>query len=111
MNKIDVLKMTDGELDRAVMILGTDYDRKRKVTSKILTKMRKMESKGKEYADIARELGFSTKTVRYNLDENYRTNYKLSLSGVHTGKDHITKKNRVAYKRELVAMGKVTAAE
>ena len=111
MNRIDVLKMTDGDLDKAVKIQGTDYDRKRKVTSRILRKMRKLKSRGKEYADIARELGLSTKTVRYNLDENYRNNYKLSLSGAHTGKDHITKKNRVAYKRELVAMGKVTAAQ
>lgn len=111
MNRIDVLKMTDGELDKAVKIQGTDYDRKRKVTSKVLAKMRKMESLGKAYADIARELGLSTKTVRYYLDEDYRTNYKFSHSGAHTGKDNITKKNRVAYKRELVAMGKVTAAE
>lgn len=114
MNKIDrieVLEMTDGDLDKAVKIQGTDYDRKRKVTSKILAKMRKMESRGKKYTDIARELGLSTKTVRYYLDEDYRTNYRVSHSGAHTGTDHITKKNRVAYKRELVAMGKVTAAK
>lgn len=111
MKRIDVLKMTDDDLDKAVKIQGTDYDRKRKVTSKILAEMRKMESRGKKYADIARELGLSTKTVRYYLDEDYRTNYKFSPSGAHTGKDHITKKNRVAYKRELIAMGKVTAAE
>lgn len=107
MNRIDILKMTDGELDKAVKIQGTDYDRKRKVTSKVLSKMRKLESKGKDYADIAKELGFSTKTVRYNLDEAYREYYKSAYGGPHIGKTHLTKTNRVAYKRDLVALGKI----
>lgn len=111
MNKIDVLRMTDGELDKAVKIQGTDYDRKRKVTSKVLAKMRKLEEKGKDYAEIAKELGFSKKTVRYNLDREYREVYKAVYGGPHTGKTRITKNNRVAYKRDLVARGKITASE
>lgn len=111
MNRIDVLRMTDGELDKAVKIQGTDYDRKRKVTSKVLAKMRKLEAKGKDYAEIAKELGFSNKTVRYNLDEAYREYYKATYAGPHTGKNRITKNNRIAYKRDLVALGKITVAE
>lgn len=109
MTKIEVLKMTDNDLDKAVKIQGTDYDRKRKVTSSIIKKMRGLEKKGKNYSEIAKEFGFCSKTVRYNLDSTYREFCKMNCSGAHTGKTRLNKTNRVAYKRELVAKGKVSA--
>lgn len=108
MTKIDVLKLNDNKVDQIVKIQGTDYDRKRRVTSKILTKMRKLAQQNKTYAEIATQLGFSSRTVRYNLDEEWRKMYNLTRSGAHTGKDKITKSNRISYKRELVASGKVS---
>lgn len=105
MNKIDILKLNDNELDKVVKIQGTDFDRKRKVTAQLLKKMIKLENRGKSYKDIAKKFGFTTKTVRYNLDPEYREFWKANYAGPHTGKNHITKNNRVSYKRELVASG------
>ena len=108
MTKIELLRMTDDKLDTMVKIQGTQYDRKRKVSDRLVEKMIKM-SKRKDYKQIASELGLTNRTVRYYTDPIYRTNYIKGLSGKHTGKDKITMNNRVAYKRVLVAEGKIGA--
>ena len=40
-DKINVLKMVDNKLDKAVKIQGTDFDRKRKVTSEMREQMKR----------------------------------------------------------------------
>ena len=108
MNKIEILTLTDNQLDEVIKIQGTKYDRKRKFTDDVIAKMIKM-CKKKGYKEVAEKLGVSVRDVRYHTDPLFRSNYIKSLSGKHTGKDTITKTNRVAYKRQLVATGKVTA--
>ena len=108
MKKIELLKLTDEKLDNLVKIQGTQYDRKRKVSDKLITKMLKM-ARRKDYKQIASKLGLTNRTVRYYTDPIFRSTYIKSLSGKHTGKDKITVTDRVAYKRSLVASGKVTA--
>lgn len=103
--KISVLKMVDNELDKAVKIQGTDFDRKRKVTSEMKKSMMRMQKKGKTYREIAERFDVDHRTVRYNLDPYYREYCKASAIGTHTGKTRMSKTNRVAYKRELVANG------
>ena len=98
----------DSEVDKAVKIQGTPYDRKRKITSSTLTKMQKLSKKNKTFAQIAKELGLNYTTVRYNLDDEFRKTYNATRNGAHTGKDHISIQNRVAYKRALVAEGKIS---
>lgn len=102
-NKVNVLKMVDNELDKAVKIQGTDFDRKRKVTSGMKESMMRMRNRGKTFREIAERFDVDHRTVRYNLDPCYREYCKASTSGAHTGKTRISKTNRVAYKRELVA--------
>lgn len=111
MNKIEILTMMDNELDKAVKIQGTEYDRKRKVKDVDIRKMSKMynEGKGKSIAEISRKMGLAINTVRYNVDPIYRAQHLAKCSGKHTGKDTVTPSNRIAYKRKLVAAGKVTA--
>lgn len=109
MTKIELLTMIDADLDKAVKISGTMYDRKRKYGKADLKKMASLFKKGKTYADIAKEIGCSRSTVRYNLDEDYRKQFNATRDGKHTGKDRVTPSNRVAYKRTLVAQGKITA--
>ena len=108
MNKIELLTLTDAKLDDVVKIQGTKYDRKRKFTDDVIAKMTKM-CKKKDYKEVAEKLGVSIRDVRYHTDPVFRSNYIKSLSGKHTGKDTITKTNRIAYKRQLVAAGKVEA--
>lgn len=104
-DKINVLKMVDDKLDKAVKIQGTDFDRKRKVTSEMRDQMKRMKKRGKTFREIAERFNVDHRTVRYSIDEQYRTYCKAYASGVHTGKTHLNKTNRVAYKRELVAEG------
>ena len=106
MNKIQLLTLTDNKLDEKVKIQGTKYDRKRKFSDEIINKMIKM-CKKKDFKEVANKLGISVRDVRYHTDPIYRSAYIKSLSGKHTGKDTITKTNRVSYKRQLVAAGKI----
>ena len=108
LSKLEALTLTDDKLDEVVKIQGTVYDRKRKVTPKMATQMSKMLQKGKKLEEVANMFNVSTHAVMYNIDPTYRAMH-LSRCGKHTGTDHITVKNRVAYKRTLVAEGKLTA--
>ena len=109
MTAIEVLSLTDDKLDDVVKIQGTQYDRKRKVTPDMAKQMVKMLKKNKPLNEIAEKFNVSTRTIQYNTDPDFRVRCIRSTSGKHTGTDHITVKNRVAYKRSLVAQGKLTA--
>lgn len=109
MTKLQTLTLTDNALDRAVKIQGTMYDRKRKISDSVIRKMTKMLKAGKTASYVAGLFGCSSTTVKYNTDPVYRELHKSRCSGAHTGKNHVSKLNRVAYKRQLVAAGKVTA--
>lgn len=106
---IDTLKMNDNELDKKVHIQGTKFDRKVKYTDADFKKARKLMKEGKSWSEIANKVGIRARDLRYHLEPGYRETYIASLSGKHTGKDHITKQDRIAYKRSLVASGFVTA--
>lgn len=105
---VELLTMNDNLLDKKVKIQGTEYDRKRKISKATVSKMKKMAKK-KSISEIAKELGISYIGVRYNIDPEFKARHNATRDGKHTGKDHITKYNRVAYKRQLVAAGKITA--
>ena len=108
MTKIELLTLTDDKLDNIVKIQGTIYDRKRKISEATIKKMKSM-SRRKSPEEIAKKLDMRLRDVMYHIDPEFRKNYISKLSGKHTGKDHITIKDRVAYKRTLVAAGKIGA--
>ena len=108
MNKIELLTLTDDRLDSTVKIQGTIYDRKRKIDESTIKKMKSM-SKRKSAEEIAKKLDMRLRDVMYHIDPEFRKNYISKLSGKHTGKNHITTKDRIAYKRALVAAGKIGA--
>lgn len=108
--KIELLKLTDEALDKKVKIQGTQYDRKRKVTDKTIAKMKSLASTGKSVSEIAKKLGLNYITVKYNVDPMFKAIFNAKRSGKHTGKDHISVKDRVAYKRDLIAAGKISVA-
>lgn len=109
MTRTEVLTMIDSQLDRTVKIQGTDYDRKRKYSSKIVKKMNNLLTKGKTISEVAKEFGCNPLTVKYNTDKAFREAFNAKRNGAHTGKDKITVANRVAYKRKLIAQGKLSA--
>lgn len=109
MTKIELLTLTDDALDAKVKIQGTKYDRKRKLSESTLKKMKSLYKKGKSIAEIAKKLDLNYISVRYNVDPMFKKEFNAKRSGKHTGKDKITIKDRIAYKRGLVAAGKITA--
>ena len=102
---INTLVLCDDALDKKVRIAGTDFDRKRRYKKEDLKKARRMLKSGKTFSEISKKTGITYHALRYNLDEAYRTYYNAHRDGSHVGKDHITKQDRVAYKRSLVASG------
>ena len=109
MTKLELLTLTDDKLDATVKIQGTPYDRKRKVADSTISKMCKLFKKGKSISEIARKTGLNYMAVKYNVDPEWKKQYNATRNGKHTGKDHITVKDRVAWKRQLVADGKICA--
>ena len=106
MTRAEILKLTDAEIDKVVKIQGTRFDRKRKYSTSTYNRMKNMFAKGKSVAEIAKALGISYGTVRYNVDEEFRKEFNETRSGAHTGVDKITKEDRAAYKRDIIATRK-----
>ena len=107
MTKKEIMKLADDVIDSKVHIQGTDYDRKRVVTSKVLKKITRLQDKGKTNTYISSKLGISSWAVRYNTDPEFKKDYLAKASGKHTGIDYCTYDNRVTYKRRLLAKNKV----
>lgn len=109
MNRRYVLCMTDVEVDRAVKLKGTQFDRKRKLTDKQVEKMQKLLRKGKDLEYIAQKFGIDKRTVRYNTDPEYRQS-RIIYNSMYRSHTSITKEytqDRIEYKRKLVSRGKI----
>lgn len=107
MTRKEIMRLSDATIDARAKIQGTDYDRKRVVTKKLLKKIEKLQGNGKSVSFIANKLGIDSKTVRYNTDPAYRAMRLEKASGKHTGTDYITADNRIAYKRKLLLNKKI----
>ena len=68
-----ILALNDKELDKAVKIAGTQYDRKRKISDKQIDAARKLVSKGKSFEYIIEKLklNVTANTIRYHIAEAY----------------------------------------
>lgn len=102
MTRSEILKMDDNKLDKVIKIQGTRFDRKRKVSNSTINRMRNMYAKGKSISEISAVVGVPYKTVKYNVDDEWRTTYNATRSGKHTGTTNITKEDRILYKRSIV---------
>ena len=110
MNIKNVINNSDSKLDSMVKIQGTNYDRRRKVTKSMKHRMEQMYNSGKSYYTIGDYFNVSPKTVRYNLDENFRQNdidarskrAKNSAKKVDASVKAKSTADRIAYKKELM---------
>lgn len=100
------LDMAKSSLNKRVKIQGTKFDRKRRYSDKDYTMMKKLVSKGMSYNEVANIIGCSTAVVKYHTNDEYR--YRVlhrEGAGKHTGVDHISANDRIAYKRKLIIAG------
>ncbi len=114
MKKKHILAMDDKQLDKAIKISGTQYDRKRKLKDNDIEKAKKLFSKKhKTLEEIALKFGVDVRTIRYHLDTTYRQvriqQARPKTRVVACKKDYKKSfSDRVAYKRQLVARGRVS---
>lgn len=111
MNKRTILALEDKDIDRIIKIGGTQYDRKRKLTDKQIEKCKRLYfNKNRSFEDIAKKFNVDKRTIRYHIDPTYRKSRIEQTTGSsytkRTSKESF--ENRVAYKRQLVARGRVT---
>ena len=106
--------LSDVEVDRVVKIAGTQYDRRRVVTEKMLKQARKYLKKGKDYDYISRKLHLDARTIRYHLDDEYRAQRKKNARTAGSKVCPLTYEEsvsrlveRASYKKSLVASGKL----
>jgi len=104
--KKEISFLTDYEVDKSIRISGTQFDRKRKLSSNDLKKVSKMLKNGKSYKDIAADFGMDVRTIRYSVDPSYRLSRISQSNGKHYGVDNVTFSDRVQYKRDLVNSGR-----
>lgn len=99
-----IVDRTNSEIDNAVKIQGTNYDRKRKVTKDMKRRMQQMYDSGKTYGYIADYYGVSWPTVKYNLDEEFKKeiNEKRNDYARNWKPTNETYLERVDYKRKLL---------
>lgn len=102
MTKREILKLSDNKLDKMVKIQGTNYDRKRKVTKQMQTRMMQMLKAGKSINSIAEHFSVTPHTVKYNTDVEYKKWWNTSRDGKHYGANNSNATERGAYKRSLL---------
>lgn len=107
MKRKELLNLDDFTLDKKVIIQGTQWDRKRKLSDKDLKKIVKLLKRGYNYEKLGEMYRVTPHCIRYNTDEEYRRHAISIRSGKHTGIDVYTFKNRVDYKRLLVKKRKI----
>lgn len=104
--KQSYLEMSDSELNRSVLVQGTSYDRRRKLSNQFIYNLKRRFNNGTDVAVIARDAGISIRDVRYHVDENYKHAYN-KLRKLYKQSDSSSNPGELAnYKRELLKQGK-----
>lgn len=108
MKKVDLLKLNDMELDKAVKIKDTDFNRNHKLTHEQIKAIRKAFNKGTSITKLAEQYGVAYPTIKRHVDESFRlkvnADRKLYASYITTTNDlH----ERAQYKRQLIQSGKI----
>ncbi len=104
MNVKEMIKMSNSAIDSMVKIQGTNYDRKRRVTKDMKNRMSQMYNAGKSYSAIANHFGVTPRTVRYNLDEEFKKR-ENKVRNIYA-RNWVPEKGMIAeraeYKRQLI---------
>jgi len=105
---IDHTQFSDAEIDKMFKINGTQFDRRRKLTDAQIEKISKMYQKGKTIEFLAKKFQVKPQTIRYHVDKDFRAMKIASVTYHPDSIDYATRTaERVAYKRELIASGKL----
>lgn len=106
-----LLELDNRDLNKAVKIGGTDFDRHHKLTKCQIKDIQKSFKQGESYAELARQYNVAPATIKYHVDSDFRLK-NLAIRREHEKKfGHtaglITLDNRAEYKRQLIKEGKI----
>lgn len=101
MKRNKLLSLNDRELDKAIKIAGTRFDRRIKLTKEDIKQMKKLYSKGNTISDIATIFNINYETARYHCIEGYKY-YKNAARLMYSNNSENNYKDRVNYKKLLV---------
>lgn len=105
MTRKEVMKLEDMVVvDQVVRIQGTNWDRRRKLTNKMISNIQKSYNSGRTIPELADKYGVSTTTIRYWVDPEYRSwkNAERNKYAHNTKQDMIDRVERGSYKMLLV---------
>ena len=99
--------MTDFEVDRYIKLEGTNYDRRRKLTTQDVSKIKRDYEKGTSISKLATTYGVSYITIKYHVDPDFKQELNERRNGyAHSDYDWIAaREDRIAYKRSIVSRG------
>lgn len=109
MTKREICKRSDSVINKKIRVVGTDYDRRRKLTNRQISNIKKYYARGLSLSEIARKFDVSPSTIRYHVNEAFKNyvNQKRKEYIYAEEFDHVSYfKNLAAYKRKLVNSGK-----
>lgn len=96
--------MTDYIIDRIVRLEGTDYDRRRKLSTQDVVKIRKAYVAGYSITKLASMFGVSYLTIKYHIDEDFKTDIKKRRACYAPSAYDATaqRRDRIAYKKSIL---------
>lgn len=116
-NRKLILSLDDSDLDRAVKIQGTQFDRKRKLNDAQKKRIEKLFSSGScSLEELAEMYNVDYRTIRAYIDPTYREHvnnlsrswYEKTHYNGHTPEElKRSMLDRIAYKRKLVKKRKI----
>ena len=97
--------MTDFEIDKVVKIEGTDYDRRRKLSTKDVAKIQRDYKKGKSITQLSLKYNVAYGTIHYHVDKVFKENIKKKRNRyAASAQNPVAQRiSRVAHKRAILA--------
>ena len=100
--------MTDFQIDKLIKLEGTDYDRRRKLTTNDVAAIKRAHKQGYSISSLAKKYHVSYPTIKYHVDSDFKK-YMIEERVKHgfyccdASKQRVS---RIAYKRAILA-GKI----
>ena len=93
--------LSNSDFDHKIIIEGTEYDRRRKLTDKDIKNIKKLFKKNYTISEIAERYNVANSTIRYHIDEEFKN--KRNKNRVFYGAYSIGDVNeRIRYKKYLI---------
>ena len=108
MTRTEKINLSNTALNKEVIIAGTDYDRRRKLTNKEIYNLRRSYQNDTDINVIASRYNVSPMTIKYHVDPIYRaeSNKRRASYAHNTSQDSSYRKELADYKRQLLGEGK-----